>query len=92
MLHGLTHQAMESPSHYETDRQLCISELQGDPLHYVMEFLDTKSLCSAVQVRILGQRCTGCLLTHMCDYPALCRSAEVGALQVCRTIVLHATL
>lgn len=64
-VHRLKRQAMELPVHYETDRQLSISELQGDPLHYVMEFLDTKTLCSAVQVRILGQRCTVACL-HTC--------------------------
>ena len=63
-VHRRTHWAMDSLDHYETDRQLSISELQGDPLHYVLEFLDTKSLCSVVQVRILGQRCTRCLLTR----------------------------
>lgn len=87
---GLPRQAVDSPDHSEDDRQLSIAELQGDPLHHVMAHLDTKSLCSAVQVGALVQRFGGCLQTHIIDAPLLCRCAKVGALQVCKKISLHA--
>ena len=54
-------QAMDVQTH-EGDRQSCILDLQGAPLYHVMAFLDTKSLCNAMQVR-LGQS-LGCLSTR----------------------------
>ena len=82
-MHEMAHKAVGCSIPGELDRQWSISELQGDPLHYVMEYLDTKSLCSAVQVRLI-QRRVNCLRTHMSYDLALCRSAKVGTLQVCK--------
>ena len=60
-VYGQINQAMDVQTH-EVDRHSSILDLQGAPLYHVMAFLDTKSLCNAMQVR-LGQS-LGCLSTR----------------------------
>ena len=81
---------MDLPNHGGNDRQLSISELQGDPLHYVLEYLDTKSLCNAVQVRKLWFRGVQVGSLQICM--TFLRFAGLQKLARCRFVKTHCLL
>lgn len=87
--------ALDVATDDEPDRHLSILELQGDPLQYVLEFLDTKSLCNAMQVEVnpaLGQMFRSLSLMHFGDIACVsqvCKGWRIAGLQTRSYSLLH---